>query len=91
MAGDIPHILRGGLADNFCKLSPYGEAVTAEAQAAADAAMTGVKSGDLIIYNGPLNTNDGKEILPAGKGFSIEDIELEKMDYLIEGVNGSVS
>ncbi|QQE63530.1 ABC transporter substrate-binding protein [Leptolyngbya sp. BL0902] len=91
MAGDIPHILRGGLADNFCRLSPYGEAVTAEAQAAGDAAMAGVKSGDLIIYDGPLKTNSGQEFLPEGKGLPIDDVELEKMNFLIEGVNGSVS
>lgn len=91
MNGDIPHILRGGLADNFCKLSPYGAAVSDETKAAADAALAGVKSGDITIYNGPLKTNDGQEIIPADKGLPIDDIELEKMDFLIEGVNGSVS
>lgn len=91
MAGDIPHILRGGLKDKFCKLSPYGAPVTDEAKAAGDAAIAAIEGGQLVIYNGPLSTNDGKEILPAGKGFPIEDIELEKMNYLIEGVNGSVS
>ena len=91
MNGDIPHILRGGLADKFCKLSPYGSAVTDEAKADADAAMAGVKSGEVVIYQGPLKTNDGQEILPADKAFKIDDLELEKTDYLIEGVNGSVS
>lgn len=91
MAGDIAHILRGGLADNFCRISPYGEAVTAEAKAAADVALAGVKSGEQIIYNGPLKTNNGQEFLPDGKGLPIDDMELEKMDFLIEGVNGSVS
>lgn len=89
--GDIPHILRGGLADNFCKLSPYGTAVTDETKAVADTALAGVKSGDIMIYDGPLKTNDGQEVIPADKGLPIDDIELEKMDFLIEGVNGSVS
>ena len=53
--------------------------------------MEAIKAGQLTIYNGPLKTNDGQEILPADKGFPIDAIELEKMDYLIEGVNGSVS
>jgi basic membrane protein A and related proteins len=91
MAGDIPHILRGGLKDKFCKLSPYGVPVSDEAKADADAAIAAIEGGQLIIYNGPLKTNDGKEIVPAGKGLPIDDVELEKMDYLIEGVNGSVS
>jgi simple sugar transport system substrate-binding protein len=91
MAGDIPHVLRGGLADKFCKLSPYGPAVSEEAIAAADTARAGVESGELVIYQGPIKTNDGAEMVPQGKDLKIDDIELEKMDYLIEGVEGSVS
>jgi len=91
MAGDIPHILRGGLAEQFCKLSPYGPAVTDEAKADADAAKAAIESGELIIYQGPIKTNEGAEVIPADKGLDIENIELEKMDYLIEGVVGSVS
>ncbi|MEB3312879.1 MAG: BMP family ABC transporter substrate-binding protein [Cyanobacteriota bacterium] len=89
--GDIPHILRGGLADNFCKLSPYGAAVSDVAKADADAALADIKAGKLTIYQGPLKTNDGQEILPAGQGLKIDDMQLETMDYLVEGVKGSVS
>jgi basic membrane protein A len=91
MNGDIPHILRGGLADKFCKLSPYGPAVSEEAKAMADSAKAGIEAGELAIYVGPLKTNDGKEVISSGKVVKIDDIELEKMDYLIEGVQGSVS
>jgi simple sugar transport system substrate-binding protein len=89
--GDIPHILRGGLADKFCKMSPYGPAVSDAAKADADAALADIKAGRLTIYQGPLKTNDGKEILPAGQGLKIDDMQLETMDYLVEGVKGSVS
>jgi len=89
--GDIPHILRGGLADKFCKMSPYGPAVSDAAKADADTALADIKAGKLTIYQGPLKTNDGKEILPAGKGLKIDDMQLETMDYLVEGVKGSVS
>ena len=90
MAGDIEHVLRGGIGDKFCKVSPYGEAVTAAAQADADAALDALSKGELVIYKGPLKTNDGQEILPEGKEYKQQDIALEKMDYLIEGVEGSV-
>jgi basic membrane protein A and related proteins len=89
MNGDIPHVLRGGIAENFCKLSPYGDAVSAETRSAADTALAELKSGG-VIYAGPLKSNDGKEILPAGQDFKQTDIQLEKMDYLIEGVRGSL-
>lgn len=90
MTGDIPHILRGGLADNFCKLSPYGAAVTAEAEAAAEAAKAQILRGELVIYQGELKDNKGAVILPAGVAYEQQNIELEKMDYLIEGVKGSI-
>jgi simple sugar transport system substrate-binding protein len=90
MAGDIPHLLRGGLADNFCKLSDYGPAVTDEAKAAADAARDQLSKGELVIYPGGLKDNRGNEVIPAGDGYKQDNIELEKMDYLIEGVQGSI-
>ncbi len=90
MAGEIPHIDRGGLAKQFCKVSPYGPAVSDAAKADADAAKDKLIKGELVIYQGPLKTNDGREILPAGQQYQQQDIALEKMDYLVEGVIGSV-
>ncbi|MEM9808463.1 MAG: BMP family ABC transporter substrate-binding protein [Cyanobacteria bacterium P01_D01_bin.56] len=90
MAGDIDHILRGGLADKFCKLSPYGPAVTDEAKADAEAAKEKILKGELVIYEGELNDNSGKSILSAGEKYEQQNIELEKMDWLIEGVKGSI-
>ncbi len=90
MAGDIDHILRGGLADKFCKLSPYGPAVTEEAKADAEAAKEKILKGELVIYEGELKDNTGKAILSAGEKYEQQNIELEKMDWLIEGVKGSI-
>ena len=90
MNGDIPHILRGGLADNFCKLSDYGPAVSEEAKAAADAAKEQLIQGELVIYPGGLKDNSGNVVVPAGEGYKQDNIELETMDYLIEGVQGSI-
>ncbi len=91
MAGDIEHILRGGLADKFCKLSPYGPAVSAEAKADADAAKEQFLAKSLVIYNGELKGNKGVEILAAGDQYDQQNIELEKMDWLVEGVKGSAN
>lgn len=90
MAGDIPHILRGGLAGNFCKISDYGPAVTDEAKADADAAREQLMNNELVIYKGELKDNTGNVILPGGEEYKQDNIELEKMDYLIEGVQGSI-
>ncbi len=90
MAGDIDHIFRGGLADNFCKLAAYGPAVSDEAKADAEAAKEKFMSKDLVIYQGELKDNKGGEILAAGSDYEQQDIALEKMDWLVEGVKGSV-
>ncbi|MBX2862246.1 MAG: BMP family ABC transporter substrate-binding protein [Leptolyngbyaceae cyanobacterium MAG.088] len=90
MAGDIDHILRGGLADKFCKLSPYGPAVSEEAKADAEAAKEKLLTGELVIYEGELKDNTGKSILSGGEKYEQQNIELEKMDWLIEGVKGSI-
>lgn len=90
MAGDIPHILRGGLAGKFAKMSDYGPAVTDEAKAAADAAKEQIMNGELVIYKGELKDNQGNTILTSDQEYKQDNIELEKMDYLIEGVQGSI-
>ena len=90
MAGDIDHILRGGLADDFCKLAPYGPAVSDEAKADAEAAKDLFLKNELVIYNGELKDNKGGEVLAAGDKYEQQNIELEKMDWLVEGVQGSV-
>jgi basic membrane protein A and related proteins len=88
--GGIPHILRGGLKDGFCKLSDYGVAVSAEAKTAADAAKAKFMDGSMVIYKGGLKDNAGKEVVAAGQDMKQQDIKLEEMNYLVEGVVGSI-
>lgn len=90
MAGDIDHIFRGGLADDFCKLSPYGPAVSEAAQSDAETAKNQFLKKELVIYQGELKSNKGDEILAADSEYKQQDIALEKMDWLVEGVKGSV-
>ncbi len=90
MNGDIEHILRGGLAGKFCKLSAFGPAVSDEAKAAVAVAQDQLLKEELIIYQGELKDNTGKVLLPAGSAYEQTNVELEKMDYLIEGVQGKV-
>jgi basic membrane protein A len=84
------HLVRGGLKEGYVKLSPYGEAVSGEAKQKADAAKQGLEAGTLVIFKGPLRSNDGKELLAQGVSRGQTDIELERMDYLVEGVKGSL-
>jgi simple sugar transport system substrate-binding protein len=85
-----PHLLRGGFKEGFIKLSPYGAAVSEETKAKADAAKAALTDGSLVIYKGPLKDNTGKVVIPEGTTRPQTDIELEKMDYLVEGVVGKI-
>jgi basic membrane protein A and related proteins len=90
MNGGIPHLVRGGFKDGFLKLSPFGPAVSAEAQQAADAAQAQLMSGELVIYKGEMKDNKGETVIPSGKELGQTAVELEQMNWLAEGVMGSV-
>jgi basic membrane protein A and related proteins len=46
-------------------------------------------AGSFDIFKGPLKDNKGNVILAAGKSLKQTDLELEKMNYLVEGVLGN--
>ena len=87
----LPNFVRGGLAEGFVRMSPYGPAVTPEAAANADAVKAEIMAGGYSVIKGPLNDNTGREIVPAGVAYVETAIELERMDYLVEGVIGSTA
>jgi simple sugar transport system substrate-binding protein len=87
----LPNFVRGGLADGFVKTSAYGPAVSEGARKHADEVKAKMMaSRDFAVFQGPLKNNAGKEVIPAGKAYAENAIELESMDYLVEGVVGSV-
>ena len=84
-----PNFLRGGLKEGFVKMSAYGPAVSDAAKKQADDTKAKMIAGGFDIFKGPLKNNKGKEVVASGKSFKQTDLELEKMDYLVEGVLGS--
>jgi simple sugar transport system substrate-binding protein len=89
--GTIPNFVRGGLSDGFVKMSPLGAAVTEPARAQFEATKAEILKGGFAAIRGPLKTNDGREIAAAGQVFAEDDVALESMDYLVEGVIGATS
>jgi basic membrane protein A len=85
-----PNFVRGGLKDGFVKMSPYGSMVTDAAKKQADGVKAQMMAGSFDIFKGPLKDNKGNVVIAGGKAFKQTDIELEKMNYLVEGVIGSV-
>lgn len=85
-----PNFLRGGLKEGYVKMSPYGSMVTDAAKKNADDTKSKMVAGNFDIFQGPLKDNKGAVVIPAGKAFKQTDLELEKMNYLVEGVVGAV-
>lgn len=90
-AGRVPdNFVRGGLADKYVTMSPYGPGVNEAARKNADAIKAEMLKGGYEIIKGPLKDNAGREILPAGKAYAEKAAELESTNYLVAGVRGSV-
>jgi len=86
----MPNFLRGGLKDGYVKMSPYGGAVGAPARAKADEIKAAMMKGGVALFKGALKDNKGNVVIAAGKSLDQFDAELEKMNYLVEGVIGSI-
>jgi len=85
-----PNFIRGGLKDGYVKASAYGPAVSDAAKKDADGIKAKMMAGSFDIFKGPLKDNKGKEVISAGKALKQTDLTLEGMNYLVEGVIGSI-
>jgi basic membrane protein A len=78
----------GDLKNGIVLLVPYGPMVTDEAKQAVEAAKKKIISGELQVFAGPLEDNEGKLRVPAGTVVSSDDAAT-KMNWLVSGVQGA--
>jgi len=91
MAGKpMPHNYMGSVRDNSVKLSPYGPLVSADTQAKIEAVKAQMVAGTFQMFKGPLKDNEGNTVIPDGKAYGDQDLDLWKMNYLVDGVKGSL-
>lgn len=81
-----PAMLRGGLAEDYVKLSPFGEAVPERARQEARVLLGKLKARELDIFAGPLVDSEGTVRLPGGEILGFE--AREGMDWFVKGVEG---
>jgi len=86
----LGNFVRGGLKDGFVKTSAYGPAVGEAARKQADAIKAEMLKGEYVIFKGPLKDNKGNEVVAGGKVHGQTDMWLEGMNWLVEGVSGSI-
>jgi basic membrane protein A and related proteins len=87
----IPNFTRGGLAEGFVKMSPFGPALSEAGRKNVTAVEAEIKKGGYSVFKGPLKDNKGNTVIPAGQSFPETAVELESQNYLVEGINGALA
>lgn len=83
-----PGHVRGDMKDGTVVLDEFGPAVPAAAQKTILAKKDDILKDRFVVWSGPLKSQDGKDMLPAGKPMATE--MLESMQFFVQGVNGTV-
>lgn len=83
----IPNIFYGGYDKDMVQSTPFGAGASDKARNAATLAIADLKAGK-PIFVGPIKSNTGKLVID--KSYGNYDPYLDRMDYLIEGVAGSL-
>ena len=78
----------GGLKEGMIKIAPLNPAVPKDVADLVAAAEKNIVAGKLHPFQGPLMDNTGKERVAAGKAMSDDD--MQKMDFYVAGVQGSL-
>lgn len=83
----LPNTFFGGYDKDMVLSTPFGAGATDKARNAATAAIAELKAGK-PIFVGPIKSNTGKVVID--KSYGLYDPFLDHMDYLIEGVVGTL-
>ncbi|HUC49913.1 MAG TPA: BMP family ABC transporter substrate-binding protein [Xanthobacteraceae bacterium] len=84
----LPNMVSGGYEADMVQNTPFGAGASDAARKAANAAIDGLKNKK-PIYVGPLKDNKGNVVI--SKTYDNLDPFLDKMNYLLEGVQGSIT
>lgn len=84
-----PVSYKQGLKGGYCKLADFGQAVPKNVRDKVLATENAIKSGNFVIFRGPLKDRDGKLQLPAGQ--DADQHWLNNINFLVSGVHGSLS
>jgi simple sugar transport system substrate-binding protein len=84
----LPNMVSGGYESDMVQNTPFGAGADDAARKAATAAIADLKNKK-PIYVGPLKDNKGNVVI--SKTYDNLDPFLDKMDYLLQGVQGSIT
>ena len=78
-----------GMKENVVDIAPYGPMVPEETKKLVDAAKKDIISGKLNPFAGEIKDQSGK--VRVAKGQALSDADLLKMDWFVEGVDGTIA
>ena len=79
---------RGGVPEGTVKMAAWSKNLTDEQMAQINQAAEDIASGKMHVFDGPLKDQDGK--VHAEAGSSVPDPEIFGMNWLVEGLTGSI-
>ena len=86
--GSQPKAYWYGIEHGIVDLSPMSVMVPADVQKKVLAEKDAIKSGQVVVFTGPVKDQDGKVRIPEGR--AADDGELLGMDYFVQGVIGTL-
>ncbi len=78
----------GGIKEGMVKMAPYGDAVPEDVRKLADKVKASIVDGSFKPFQGPIKNQKGELVVKEGE--SISDADLSKLDWYVEGVEGSI-
>jgi basic membrane protein A and related proteins len=84
----LPNMMSGGYESDMVQNTPFGAGADDGARRAAEKAIADLKN-KMPIYNGPLKDNKGNVVI--SKSYDNLDPFLDQMNYLLDGVQGSIT
>ncbi|MEM6663120.1 MAG: BMP family ABC transporter substrate-binding protein [Pseudomonadota bacterium] len=78
-----------GMKDGVVSLSPLSDDVPADVKAQIEAAAAKIMAGEMTPFDGPVTAQDGT--IKVAEGASMDDGALWGMDFLVQGVKGTLN
>jgi basic membrane protein A len=83
------HSYWGGMKDDVVELAPLSPRVPADVVALVDTAKAEILAGEGNVFCGPINDQTGALKIPEGQ--CVDDAGQLSMNWLVEGVVGTIS
>ena len=78
----------GGIKSGMVEMAPYGDAVPADVREMADKLKASIVDGSFHAFQGPIKNQAGELMVKEGE--TLSDGDLAKLNWYVEGVEGSI-